>query len=279
VDNNLRALALGRLAAADPAGLAALRAQAQAADTPPAADLAPAASAEALLARGIADLAAYQNEAYAERYASVVRRVMAHEQALGADASLPLSCAVARSLHRLMAIKDEYEVARLYTDGRFQRQLRAQFDGDYRLEFYMAPPLLSRARDGRPPKKIRLGAWLLPALGWLARARVLRGTVFDIFGRSDERRLERALIGQYSARIDTLLAALTPERLALATQIAALPMQLRGFGHVKLAQLALLRAREAELLHRFDPARWPRPVAGASAGQIRGIAVTAAPPA
>lgn len=91
---------------------------------------------------------------------------------------------MARSLHKLMAIKDEYEAARLYTDGRFQQQLRAQFDGDFALEFHLAPPLLSRARDGRPPRKLRIGAWLMPALGWLARARVLRGTVLDVFGRS-----------------------------------------------------------------------------------------------
>ena len=112
-------------------------------------------------------------------------------------------------------------------------------------------------------------------LGVLARARRLRGTVFDLFGHSDERRLERALISQYTDRIGSLLAALSRDRLALATQIAALPLQVRGLGHVKLANLALAHAREAELLHRFDPARWPRPAAGRAAGQIRGVAVVA----
>ena len=165
--------------------------------------------------------------------------------------------------------------ARLYTDGRFQQQLRARFDGDFRLEFHMAPPLLSRARNGQPARKIRIGGWLLPVLGWLVRARRLRGTRFDLFGRSDGRRLERALIGQYIDLLDGLLPALDRDRLALATQIAALPLQVRGFGHVKLANLALARARKAELLHRFDPLRWPRPAASRAAGQIRGVAVVA----
>lgn len=109
----------------------------------------------------------------------------------------------------------------------------------------------------------------------LGRARRLRGTVFDLFGRSDERRLERALISQYTDRINSLLPTLDRDRLALATQIAALPLQVRGFGHVKLANLVQARAREAELLHRFDPARWPRPAPTRAAGQIRGVAVVA----
>jgi len=184
-----------------------------------------------------------------------------------------------------MAIKDEYEVARLYTNGRFAQQLAAQFEGDVRLRFHLAPPLLSRSRtvDGvvQPPRKISLGPWLLPVLTLLAAARRLRGRWCDPFGHSAERRLERALVDQFSQRLHGLLPALTPQRLALATQIAALPLSVRGFGHVKLASLALARAREAELLHRFDPALHPRPAAAAGpaglpqAGQLRGIAVVA----
>ena len=131
------------------------------------------------------------------------------------------------------------------------------------------------AHGDQPPRKIRIGGWLLPVLGWLARGKVLRGTALDLFGRTDERRLERALIPQYVARIDSLLPGLDHKGLALATQIASLPLQVRGFGHVKLANLALARVREAELLHRLDPARWPRPAGLPQAGQIRGIAVTA----
>jgi indolepyruvate ferredoxin oxidoreductase len=271
VANNLLAFSLGRLAAANPAALAALQAQPTA--VPTGAGALADDTLEALLARGTADLSAYQDAAYASTYAATVRRVAAREQSLGADPTLPLARTVARSLHKLMAIKDEYEVARLYSDGRFRQQLQAQFDGDYRLEFYMAPPLLSRSQGEQPPRKIRLGAWLLPALGVLAKARVLRGTVFDLFGRSEERRLERALIVQYTERMDSLLPTLKTDQLALATQIAALPLQMRGYGHVKLANIVLARAREAELLHRLDPQRWPRPAASRAAGQIRGVAV------
>ena len=188
---------------------------------------------------------------------------------------MPLARTVARSLHKLMAIKDEYEVARLYTDGRFRQQLQHQFDGDYTLEFHMAPPLISRPRNGQPPRKIRLGPWLMPVLSLLARAKGLRGTWLDVFGYSAERRLERELLRQYLQRLDELLPLLSADTLPLLQQWAALPLQMRGFGHVKLANVALARAREAELLHRIDPPRWPKPPAGTSAGQIRGIAVVA----
>ena len=189
---------------------------------------------------------------------------------------LPFTHAVACSLLKLMAYKDEYEVARLYTDGEFARALREQFEGEIALEFFMAPPALSHARGGRPPRKLRLGSWMLPAMKLLAQGRRLRGTVFDVFGRSHERRLERDLVRQYMARIEGLLPALTPQRLAVACEIAAVPQQMRGFGHVKAANVALARVREAELLHRFDAAAYPRPAPAPTAGQIRGIRVTTA---
>ena len=185
---------------------------------------------------------------------------------------------MARSLLKLMSYKDEYEVARLYTDGRFLQQLQTQFEGELKLAFHMAPPLLSRAQAGQPPKKVQLGPWLMPALRLLARAKGLRGTVFDVFGRTEERRLERELITQYEARVAELLERLSPTTLKTATEIAALPLSMRGFGHVKIANVALARAREAELLHKLDPGRWPRPPAAGGApgaGQIRGIAVVA----
>ena len=169
-----------------------------------------------------------------------------------------------------MAYKDEYEVARLYTDGEFQRNLHRQFEGDLQLEFYMAPPVLSRSRKGQPPRKVRLGGWMMPAMKLLAQARRLRGTPLDFFGRTEERRLERELVDGYCRRIESLLPALTAERLKAATDIAALPLSMRGFGHVKLANVALARAREAELLHRFDPQAYPRPAASREAGQITG---------
>ncbi|HWI81401.1 indolepyruvate ferredoxin oxidoreductase family protein [Ramlibacter sp.] len=269
VENNKLALSLGRLAVGDPAAIAALR-------RGTAAEPAAPETLDALIVRAVDHLTAYQSAAYADRFTEFVATVRRHEQALAADPALPFTSAVARSLLKLMAFKDEYEVARLYTDGGFTRALREQFDGDIRLEFFMAPPALRRARGGKPPRKIRLGGWLLPAMRLLAQGRRLRGTVLDVFGRTDERRMERALIVQYRERIEALLPALTRDRLPIACEIAALPLQMRGFGHVKAANVALTRAREAELLHRFDPATCERPAASREAGQIRGIRVTAA---
>jgi indolepyruvate ferredoxin oxidoreductase len=268
VQNNLLAFGLGRLAAADPAGLQALR-QGDAV-------VAAEESVQALLARGVEHLTGWQNAAWAERYRATVQRVQQAEQ--GIDPALPLTRTVARSLLKLMSYKDEYEVARLYTDGRFLQQLQTQFEGELKLAFHMAPPLLSRSAHGQPPKKLRLGAWLMPALRVLARGKVLRGTVVDLFGRTEERRLERDLISQYEARVAELLERLSPTTLKTATEIAALPLSMRGFGHVKIANVALARAREAELLHKLDPGRWPRPPSAGGtpgAGQIRGIAVVA----
>jgi indolepyruvate ferredoxin oxidoreductase len=137
----------------------------------------------------------------------------------------------------------------------------------------MAPPFLSRPHNGRPPRKIRLGSWMYQAMKVLALGRVLRGTPLDLFGRTRERRLERQLVGSYIERVDALLPALSAERLAVATEIAALPLSMRGYGHVKLANVALARSREAELLYRFDPATYPRPAPARDAGQLRGIAI------
>jgi indolepyruvate ferredoxin oxidoreductase len=270
VDNNKLAFSLGRLAAADPLAVDALLQEPQAA---------PASmeeSLDAIVSRGLRHLTGYQDAAYARRYADFVARVRVREASLGADQSLPFTRAVARSLLKLMAFKDEYEVARLYTDGEFLRSLQQQFEGDAELEFYMAPPVLSRAKAGERPRKIRLGGWMLPAMRVLALGKRLRGGPFDVFGYSQERRLERSLIREYRARIQALLPALTADKLQLATEIAAVPLSIRGFGPVKLANLRGARVREAELLHRFDPATYPRPAQDKVAGQFRGIAVTAA---
>jgi indolepyruvate ferredoxin oxidoreductase len=271
VDNNKLAFSLGRLAAADPHAVAALL-QGPAAPQP----LSDVEPLDAIVARGLRHLTGYQDAAYARRYADFVAKVRVREASLGADETLPFTRAVARSLQKLMAYKDEYEVARLYTDGEFLRSLGQQFEGKPQLEFYMAPPLLSRPKDGRQPRKIRLGGWMLPAMRLLAQGRRLRGSVLDIFGYTDERRLERDLVREYRRRIEALLPALEADRLKVATEIAALPLSMRGFGHVKLANVALARVREAELLHRFDPQAYPRPAQAPAAGQLRGIRVTAA---
>jgi indolepyruvate ferredoxin oxidoreductase len=271
VPANQTAFSLGRLAAADPAACARL-AEGHA-DTP----LAPE-TLEACLARLQAHLTAWQDAAWAARLARTVERARQAEHALGEPGcALAFTRAVAESLGKLMSYKDEYEVARLYTDGRFLADLREQFEGELELAFHMAPPLLARPRNGQPPRKLRLGAWMLPLMRVLARGKVLRGTRWDPFGRTEERRTERALIAAFEARVEQLCEGLTVERLAAATEIARLPQSVRGFGHVKLANLVLAREREAEWLHRFDPVRHPRPRSQARAGQLRGIAVVGAP--
>jgi indolepyruvate ferredoxin oxidoreductase len=151
-----------------------------------------------------------------------------------------------------MAYKDEYEVARLYSDGDFARKLGQQFEGNYRLSFHLAPPLLAE-RDPQTGqlKKREFGAWILPAFRVLAGLKRLRGTAFDIFGYTEERRMERRLIGEYEATIDGVLATLDQANHALAVQIAALPETMRGFGHVKEKNVAAAKAREASLLAAY----------------------------
>ncbi|WP_431112956.1 indolepyruvate ferredoxin oxidoreductase family protein [Variovorax paradoxus] len=266
---NRSAFSLGRLAAGDPAALDSLRAdpaqvQAQQADERP---------LDALLADARHHLSGYQNAAWAQRFEKRVRALQVAESALPGDARLPFTRNAARSLLKLMSYKDEYEVARLYTDGVFLRKLKDQFEGDLTLEFHMAPPLLSRPAHGQAPAKIRLGAWMLPVMKWLAHGKRLRGTGFDVFGHTQERRTERALIAQFEQRLDDLAAELSCDNQRLAAQIAALPLSIRGFGHVKLASVARAAEREAELLHRFSPQRYPRPGKDAKAGQFKGIAV------
>ena len=265
---NLMAFSLGRLAAGAPQAVEGLRGAT--------ASSVQDESLEALIARGRQHLTGYQNTAWAQRFEARVRTMQQREAALaGGDPSLPVTRNAARSLLKLMSYKDEYEVARLYSDGSFREKLAEQFEGDIRLEFHMAPPLLSRPKNGQPPVKIRLGAWMLPAMKWLAHGKRIRGTALDLFGHTAERRLERSLIDQLDARLDELMAELSPDNQKLAAQIAAVPLTIRGYGHVKLANLALARGREAELMHRFSPGRYPRPATEAKAGQIRGIAVVA----
>jgi indolepyruvate ferredoxin oxidoreductase len=153
-----------------------------------------------------------------------------------------------------MAYKDEYEVARLYTDGSFLRQVESAFSGDnLRLEFHLAPPLLAR-RDKTTglPRKMSFGPWLMPAFRLLAKLKFLRGTAFDPFGRSVERRTERKLIEDYEAMLDHVLVGLTPDNHHLAVGLAGIPEKIRGFGHVKQRHLIAAKADEAALLEQFN---------------------------
>jgi indolepyruvate ferredoxin oxidoreductase len=194
----------------------------------------------------------YQDAAYAARYSDWVGKVKAAEAAK-APRKGGLAEAVARNLFKLMAYKDEYEVARLYSNGEFQRQLASEFSGDrLRVEFHLAPPLLAR-RDPATgaPRKITVGPWMMPVFKLLARLKFLRGTAFDPFGYTAERRIERKLVADYESTLAELLAALTPENHHLAVGIAAIPEKIRGFGHVKVAHLRAAKADEAALLLQF----------------------------
>jgi indolepyruvate ferredoxin oxidoreductase len=209
-------------------------------------------SFEETVERRVKFLTAYQNAAYAARYRALVGKVKAAEAAR-APGHCELTETVARYLFKLMAYKDEYEVARLYTDGAFLKQVETEFDGDnLRFEFHLAPPLLAR-RDKTTglPRKMSFGPWMLPAFRLLAKFKGLRGTPFDPFGRSLERRTERKLIGDYEAMLDEVLAKLTPDNHHIAVALAAIPEKIRGFGHVKQQHLTAAKADEAALLEQF----------------------------
>jgi indolepyruvate ferredoxin oxidoreductase len=202
-----------------------------------------------LVNRRIELLTAYQNAGYAAQYKAFVDQVRAEEAKLGK--STRLTEAVARYFYKLMAYKDEYEVARLHTDPAFKEKIANMFEGDIKLKFHLAPPMLSRHdKEGRALKK-EYGPWMMSAFGVLAKLKGLRGTPFDVFGYTAERKLERALIGQYRETVGALLPKLSNENLAQAVAIASIPEDIRGYGHVKERHLTAARAKEAQLLSAF----------------------------
>ena len=206
------------------------------------------------IVRRVAFLTDYQNAAYAAKYKALVDKVHSAEQAK-APGSTALSEAVARYAFKLMAYKDEYEVARLYTSGDFEKRVRDTFDGDFKIHFHLAPPLLARRDSEGKLLKAEYGSWVFGAFRLLAKLRGLRGTALDIFGYTAERRHERALIDEYFATVNELLAKLDHENLSLAVEIASLPEQIRGYGHVKDKHLAKVQPRREQLL---DAWRNPR---------------------
>ncbi len=202
----------------------------------PAAAAAPAPTLDDIIATRDRFLTDYQDAAYAARYRARVAEVRAAESGLG---STRLTEAVAQNLFRLMAIKDEYEVARLFAETDFIKRLGDQFEGEYSLRFHLAPPVLARPdpNSGRVPK-LTFGPWMLTAFKWLAKGRRWRGTRWDLFGRSDERRAERRLLADYEADLAALLPKLATDRLADAVTLASLPEKIRGYGHVKRKAMA-----------------------------------------
>ncbi|MEJ8824570.1 indolepyruvate ferredoxin oxidoreductase family protein [Variovorax humicola] len=205
---------------------------------------------EALVADRVRRLTAYQSEAYAKRYEAMVREVAATEkQRTGSD---KLAREVGASLYKLMAYKDEYEVARLYMETGFFDRINGQFEGDFKLRFHLAPPLLAkRDAQGRLVKR-PYGPWIKTVYRWLAKAKGLRGTALDVFGYTQERRDERAAIGEFIELARRVANELTPEHLATAIEIARLPQSVRGFGHVKERNHAAAAKQQQRLLAAFS---------------------------
>jgi indolepyruvate ferredoxin oxidoreductase len=206
-------------------------------------------SLDDLVKRRVELLTAYQDAAYAQQYKAFVDQVRAAEEKLGKGTRL--TEAVARYLYKLMAYKDEYEVARLYTDPAFMAKIDGMFEGDVTLKFHLAPPLLAKKdKDGHLVKQ-EFGPWMMKAFTVLAKLKGLRGTAFDPFGHTAERRMERALIQEYRHTIDGLLPKLAAANLAQAVAIASIPEDIRGFGHVKERHLKAAKRKEAELVAAF----------------------------
>lgn len=250
VTTNQAAFRWGRRAAADLAAVEALakpQTEAASADS-----LRLSRSLDAIIERRVAFLTAYQSRRYARRYRRTVDAVRSAEAAK-TPGETALTEAVARYLFKLMAYKDEYEVARLLSDPVFLAGAKARFSGaNLRLEFHLAPPLLAR-RDpsSGEPRKMAFGEWMVPLFRALAKLKVLRGTWLDPFGRTEERRTERRLIRDYTALLGEITAKLTPDNHHLAVALAAIPEKIRGYGHVKMRHLKVAKAEEAALLEQF----------------------------
>ncbi len=204
-------------------------------------------SLAATVATRAAFLRGYQDEAYAAAYSAFVEKVRDAESRVQSG-STKLSETVARYLFKLMAYKDEYEVARLHTDPAFTAKIAAQFEGDYKVSYHLAPPLLAKRDAQGHLIKQPFGPWMRTAFRVLAKLKGLRGTAFDVFGRSSERQGERALIGEYRSSIEELLTSLTATRLAQAADIARIPEEIRGYGHVKEKHLAAARTKWQALM-------------------------------
>jgi indolepyruvate ferredoxin oxidoreductase len=244
VDQNKAAFTWGRRAAHDGAVVQRLLSPAQVISLP-----ARRQSLDDVVQRRVEFLTAYQNSAYAQRYSALVERVRQAEQAVSGGTEL--AEAVARNLFKLMAYKDEYEVARLHTQSGFEEQIQAMFEGDFKVNYHLAPPLLSRRNDKGELQKSQFGPWMAGAFRLLTRFKGLRGTPLDVFGYTEERRSERALIDSYRASIEEVIAALNAANHAAAIELARIPEQIKGYGHVKERHLLAARRNWTSLSQAF----------------------------
>ena len=244
VEMSRNAFRFGRLGAHDPAALARVLGQAGVAAPK-------SASLEDLVASRASYLADYQDEALAERYRQRIAQI-AEAERNKAPASSGLADAVARGYHKLLAYKDEYEVARLFTHPAFEAALSEQFEARGKLSFHLAPPLLARHDKATgEPRKMQFGRWLLPVFRALSKGRRLRGTAWDVFGYTQERQLERQMIADYELLLDEIVRRLSPQTHATAVALARLPLDIKGFGHIKLRNYKSAKAREAALLAKL----------------------------
>ncbi len=203
---------------------------------------------DSLIERRVAYLTDYQNATYAQSYLHFVGQVQQAESALGKTL---LTETVARYLFKLMAYKDEYEVARLHTDTAFLSRVNGMFEGDFKLNYHLAPPLMAETNDKGELVKQKFGPSMLMGFKVLAKLKFLRGTALDVFGRSDERRTERALVGEYQSSLNVILAQLTADNHSLAVDVARIPEQIKGFGHVKERNLKAARSQWTALMAKF----------------------------
>jgi indolepyruvate ferredoxin oxidoreductase len=253
VESSLRTFRWGRVASAEPATAEAVAAKASSAG-----DEVLSQNLEQVIAARIKRLTAYQNAAWAERYRGFVEKTRAAELQLGGTTSL--TEAVARNLAKLMTYKDEYEVARLHASSAEAARLSGQFEGDYKLKFNLAPPLISRKDKATgKPRKMEFGPWMLTVFQTLQKFKGLRHTPFDVFGYSGERRSERRLIEEYIETIGGLLTKLTAANFATAIELAELPDEIRGFGYVKDENRAKAEAKRSALLVKFAAPAAPAP--------------------
>ena len=255
IDFNKQAFNWGRLAAHDLAAIKRLVAPAQVVE------LKRAPSLDDTINKRIAFLTDYQNVSYAQQYADFVAQVKAAEIKVADGKPLRLTEAVAKYLFKLMAYKDEYEVARLYTDGKFQKKIADMFEGDYEINFHLAPPLFAKRDQQGHLIKQQFGPWMMKAFGLLASMKSLRGGALDIFGYTEERRMERALPVDYKQTINKLLPLLTADNLAKAVAVASIPEDIRGYGHVKERHLVAAKNKEANLIAEFNTTKAPQKVA------------------
>ena len=243
VANNLAAFEWGRHCAHDWQAVQALLAPAQVVQ------FHQSEGVEAIIARRVEWLSDYQNAGYANAYLQVVNQVRQAEAELHKTS---LTEAVARNLFKLMAYKDEYEVARLHTRPEFLKAIKSQFEGDFTLNFHLAPPLIAATNDKGELQKQKFGAWMVLGFSLLKHLKVLRGSALDIFGYTQERRTERALISEYRATVAALLGKLSAENHAQALELARLPEGIKGFGHVKARNLAAVRSKWDALLTQWN---------------------------